>query len=306
MRLIVAQGLVVLDQRCWGGRRRGLQDSAAKLNAMAGTLDAKMPKGSLETIIANVGTPQNARSALTSPNAGPHTGFLRLAFSDAEGRKQAAILAAEADRQSRILKAEGERAALYLAAQGEAKAVETKFGAIHAAKPDPALLAYQYLQTLPQIAQGDANKMWIVPSEFSQALEGLAGLSGKEGAAAPSWLAQTGSGTNGGAAPIDTSSWFDSNLTPAADQPEAAGVRASDEAAEAGTVGHRAILAPRCPAAMVRACGPPGVRCWSARWPRWFRRRAVRAARGVGPRRATIVGCRPAALTDPTPPSSAS
>ncbi|HEX8768249.1 MAG TPA: SPFH domain-containing protein, partial [Jatrophihabitans sp.] len=86
----------------------------------------------------------------------------------AEGAKTAAILSAEADRQSRILRAEGDRAARYLSAQGQAKAIETTFNAIHAAKPDPALLAYQYLQTLPQIAQGDANKMWIVPSEFSK------------------------------------------------------------------------------------------------------------------------------------------
>ena len=96
----------------------------------------------------------------------------------AEGQKQSVILASEADRQSRILRAEGERAARYLTAQGQAKAIETTFGAIHAAKPDPALLAYQYLQVLPQIAQGDANKMWIVPSEFSKALEGLSKLAG--------------------------------------------------------------------------------------------------------------------------------
>ncbi|MCU1657319.1 MAG: band 7 protein, partial [Pseudonocardiales bacterium] len=106
----------------------------------------------------------------------------------AEGQKQAAILEAEAERQSRILRAEGDRAARFLTAQGQAKAIETTFNAIHAAKPDPALLAYQYLQTLPQIAQGDANKMWIVPSEFSKALEGLARLTGAEGADAPSWL----------------------------------------------------------------------------------------------------------------------
>src|SRR3954447_147031 len=108
----------------------------------------------------------------------------------AEGAKTSAILAAEADRQSRILRAEGERAARYLSAQGQAKAIETVFASIHASKPDPALLAYQYLQTLPQIAQGDANKMWIVPSEFSKALEGLAGLAGGEGGGdGPSWLA---------------------------------------------------------------------------------------------------------------------
>ncbi|WP_375475891.1 SPFH domain-containing protein [uncultured Jatrophihabitans sp.] len=154
---------------------------------------------------------------------------------DAEGQKQAVILAAEADRQARILSAEGERAARYLAAQGQAKAIETTFGAIHAAKPDPALLAYQYLQTLPQIAQGDANKMWIVPSEFSKALEGLSRLTGGDGDGTPNWLAQTGASPStagpaedGSGAGIDTTGWFDSNLTPAAEQPEARDLRASD------------------------------------------------------------------------------
>ena len=161
----------------------------------------------------------------------------------AEGAKTSAILAAEADRQSRILRAEGERAARYLSAQGQAKAIETTFNAIHAAKPDPALLAYQYLQTLPQIAQGDANKMWIVPSEFSKALEGLAGLAGGGGGSdagtpglpgAPSWLAATSS-SNGGRSDtaagekISTEGWFDSNLPPAALQAEAGDLRASDQ-----------------------------------------------------------------------------
>jgi regulator of protease activity HflC (stomatin/prohibitin superfamily) len=158
----------------------------------------------------------------------------------AEGQKQAAILEAEAERQSRILRAEGERAARYLAAQGQAKAIETTFGAIHAAQPDPALLAYQYLQTLPQIAQGDANKMWIVPSEFSKALEGLARLTGGEGGRSTdggqaadtgdgrSWLTATGSSSAPASAPIDTAGWFDSNLPPAREQPEAANLRASD------------------------------------------------------------------------------
>jgi regulator of protease activity HflC (stomatin/prohibitin superfamily) len=145
----------------------------------------------------------------------------------AEAQKQAAILAAEAERQSRILRAEGERAAAYLAAQGQAKAIETTFNAIHAAKPDPALLAYQYLQTLPKLAQGDANKMWIVPSEFSKALDGLARLTGAEDR--PSWLEQSGSTNGTGGEPLDTSSWFDSHLPPAAEQPEAANLRASDD-----------------------------------------------------------------------------
>ena len=144
----------------------------------------------------------------------------------AEGQKQSAILAAEAERQSRILRAEGERAARYLAAQGQAKAIETTFNAIHAAKPDPALLAYQYLQTLPQIAQGDANKMWIVPTEFGKALEGLSRLGGE--GEQPSWLDAT-SAVPGTESTIDTSNWFDSNLPPAREQPEAVNLRASDE-----------------------------------------------------------------------------
>jgi regulator of protease activity HflC (stomatin/prohibitin superfamily) len=152
----------------------------------------------------------------------------------AEGQKQAVILEAEAERQSRILRAEGERAARFLAAQGQAKAIETTFGAIHAARPDPALLAYQYLQTLPQIAQGEANKMWIVPSEFSKALEGLARLGGADGDGGPSWLDAQGSGDAGNAPPIDTAGWFDSNLPPAAAQPEAVNLRASDEDEDSG------------------------------------------------------------------------
>ncbi len=147
----------------------------------------------------------------------------------AEGQKQSAILAAEAERQSRILRAEGDRAARHLVAQGQAKAIETTFNAIHDARPDPALLAYQYLQTLPQIAQGDANKMWIVPSEFSKALDGLAKMTGGDGDDGPSWLNAKSSASDGPAKPpIDTYGWFDSNVTPASEQPEAVNLRASD------------------------------------------------------------------------------
>ena len=99
----------------------------------------------------------------------------------AEGGKQATILAAEGDRQSRILRAEGERAAAYLQAQGQAKAIEKTFAAIKAGRPTPEMLAYQYLQTLPQMAQGDANKVWVVPSDFSAALQGFTKLLGAPG-----------------------------------------------------------------------------------------------------------------------------
>jgi regulator of protease activity HflC (stomatin/prohibitin superfamily) len=103
-------------------------------------------------------------------------GQKQASILSAEGAKQAAILTAEAERQSRILRAQGERAARYLQAQGQAKAIEKVFAAIKEGRPTPELLAYQYLQTLPQMAQGDANKVWIVPSEIGKALEGIGGF----------------------------------------------------------------------------------------------------------------------------------
>src|SRR5881296_2888894 len=94
----------------------------------------------------------------------------RAAILQAEGVKQSAILTAEGEKQSAILKAEGQKQAAILSAEGQAKAIETVFQAIHDGKPDPQLLAYQYLQVLPQIAQGDANKVWVIPSELTRAL----------------------------------------------------------------------------------------------------------------------------------------
>jgi len=97
----------------------------------------------------------------------------RALILTAEGTKQSAILQAEGARQAAILEAEGDAKAQVLRAQGEAEAITTVFGAIHAGNPDSALLAYQYLQTLPKIAEGDSNKMWIIPSELTEALKGI-------------------------------------------------------------------------------------------------------------------------------------
>jgi regulator of protease activity HflC (stomatin/prohibitin superfamily) len=97
----------------------------------------------------------------------------RAAILQAEGIKQSQILTAEGEKQSAILKAEGQKQAAILASEGQSKAIETVFAAIHAGNPDPQLLAYQYLQVLPQIAQGDANKLWVIPSELTQALGNL-------------------------------------------------------------------------------------------------------------------------------------
>jgi regulator of protease activity HflC (stomatin/prohibitin superfamily) len=100
----------------------------------------------------------------------------RAAILTAEGVKQSQILTAEGEKQSAILKAEGQRQALVLQAEGQSKAIGTVFKAIHEGDVDPKLLAYQYLQMLPQIAQGESNKVWIIPSEFTQALGQLGAL----------------------------------------------------------------------------------------------------------------------------------
>jgi regulator of protease activity HflC (stomatin/prohibitin superfamily) len=94
----------------------------------------------------------------------------RAAILNAEGVKQSQVLTAEGEKQAAILRAEGQREAQILQAQGQSQAIETVFEAIHQGNPDPQLLAYQYLQVLPQIAQGDANKVWVIPSEITQAL----------------------------------------------------------------------------------------------------------------------------------------
>src|SRR6266498_1918109 len=111
----------------------------------------------------------------------------RAAILTAEGSKQSAILTAEGERQAAVLKARGESEATVLRAEaeataqaararGQAEAISTVFKAIHEGNPDQRLLAYQYMQMLPQIAQGDANKVWIVPSEIGKALEGIGGF----------------------------------------------------------------------------------------------------------------------------------
>jgi len=99
----------------------------------------------------------------------------RAAILTAEGSKQSQILNAEGEKQASVLRAEGQRTAAILRSEGEAKAIDTVFQAIHAGDPDQGLLSYQYLQMLPRLAQGDANKIFIIPSEFSQALGNIGG-----------------------------------------------------------------------------------------------------------------------------------
>lgn len=113
----------------------------------------------------------------------------RAAILTAEGQRQSQILSASGDREASILRAQGDREAAVLRAQadrqaamlraeGEAQAITTTFSAIHAGKPSQSLLAYQYLRMLPNLAQGESNKVWIIPSELNDALKGLGSMAG--------------------------------------------------------------------------------------------------------------------------------
>jgi regulator of protease activity HflC (stomatin/prohibitin superfamily) len=102
----------------------------------------------------------------------------RATILNAEGHKQAQILTAEGEKQAAVLRADGDRQSRILQAEGQAKAIRTVFDAIHQANPSQKVLAYQYLQSLPQIANGTANKVWIIPTELSKALEGMGGALG--------------------------------------------------------------------------------------------------------------------------------
>ncbi|MBT0568074.1 SPFH domain-containing protein [Williamsia sp. CHRR-6] len=132
----------------------------------------------------------------------------------AEGAKQAAILAAEAERQSQILRAQGDRASQYLKAQGEAKSIERVFAAIKAAKPTPELLAYQYLQKLPEMAAGEGNSVWVVPSDFGSALQGFARSFAQQGDDGVFRYQPSGNDDAVAIDDSDTEDWFDLKSDP--------------------------------------------------------------------------------------------
>lgn len=97
----------------------------------------------------------------------------RAVILSAEGQRQSHILTAEGEKQGAVLRAEGNRSAEILKAEGQARAIDQVFQAVHHNDPDPKLLAYQYLQVLPQLAQGAGNTFWVIPSEVTSALQGV-------------------------------------------------------------------------------------------------------------------------------------
>ncbi len=179
----------------------------------------------------------------------------RATILTAEGVKQSSILTAEGEKQSAVLKAEGARTSAILRAEGESKAIETVFAAIHAGAPDERLLSYQYLQMLPQLARGEANKIFVIPSEFSAALGNIGGALGNIGG---------GGGGGGFPPPAVSPPTQPSAATQAAaeaarkDAEEAAAAaREASEVAEGASDPMRQVAEPEIPPAPPESSSPP-------------------------------------------------
>jgi regulator of protease activity HflC (stomatin/prohibitin superfamily) len=115
----------------------------------------------------------------------------RAAILSAEGQRQSQVLTAEGDKQGAILRAEGARAAAILRAEGQAHEIDEVFRAVHRNDPDPKLLAYQYLQMLPELAKGENNTFWVIPGEVTAAMQSVARAFADSPPAVPSGPART-------------------------------------------------------------------------------------------------------------------
>jgi regulator of protease activity HflC (stomatin/prohibitin superfamily) len=156
--------------------RRELDEATGKWGIRVGRVELKAiepPSSIQDSMEKQMRADRDKRAAILSAEGNKQSAIL-----NAEGERQAAVLKARGESEAAVLRAEAEAKAQAVRARGQAEAITTVFRAIHEGNPDQRLLAYQYMQMLPQIAQGDANKVWIVPSEIGKALEGIGGLIG--------------------------------------------------------------------------------------------------------------------------------
>jgi len=154
--------------------RKELDEATGKWGIRVGRVEIKAiePPGSIQdSMEKQMRADRDKRAAILSAE-----GSKQSAILTAEGERQAAVLKARGESEAAVLRAEADATAQAVRARGQAEAIGTVFKAIHEGNPDQRLLAYQYMQMLPQIAQGDANKVWIVPSEIGKALEGIGGF----------------------------------------------------------------------------------------------------------------------------------
>jgi regulator of protease activity HflC (stomatin/prohibitin superfamily) len=159
-----------------GELRRELDEATGKWGLRVSRVELKAiepPSSIQDSMEKQMRADRDKRAAILSAE-----GSKQAAILTAEGEKQAAVLRARGEAEAAVVRAEADATAQATRARGQAQAISTVFRAIHEGNPDQRLLAYQYLQVLPQIAQGDANKLWIVPSEMGKALEGIAGFFG--------------------------------------------------------------------------------------------------------------------------------
>ncbi|MFC8098331.1 SPFH domain-containing protein [Streptomyces sp. NPDC057363] len=143
-------------------------------NQLRGVLDEATGKWGLRVNrveIKAIDPPQSIKDAMQKQMRAERD--KRAAILGAEGQRQSQILTAEGDKQAAVLRAEGNRTAEILKAEGQSRAIDEVFQAVHRNDPDPKLLAYQYLQVLPQLAQGSGSTFWVIPSEVTSALQGV-------------------------------------------------------------------------------------------------------------------------------------
>src|SRR5487761_790684 len=162
-----------------GELRRELDEATGKWGLRVSRVELKAiepPASIQDSMEKQMRADRSKRAAILSAE-----GAKQSAILTAEGEKTAAVLRARGEAEAAVVRAEADATAQATRARGQAQAISTVFRAIHEGNPDQRLLAYQYLQMLPQIAQGDANKLWIVPSELGRALEGIGGLFGSVG-----------------------------------------------------------------------------------------------------------------------------
>jgi regulator of protease activity HflC (stomatin/prohibitin superfamily) len=177
--------------------RTELDEATGKWGIRVGRVELKAiepPSSIQDSMEKQMRADRDKRAAILSAEGNKQSAIL-----NAEGERQAAVLRARGDSEAAVLRAEAEAKAQAARARGQAEAITTVFRAIHEGNPDQGLLAYQYMQMLPQIAHGDSNKVWIVPSELGKALEGIGGLIGgvrpQAGPATPGPLANSGPGS---------------------------------------------------------------------------------------------------------------
>ena len=154
--------------------RRELDEATGKWGIRVGRVELKAiepPSSIQDSMEKQMRADRDKRAAILSAEGNKQSAIL-----NAEGERQAAVLKARGESEAAVLRAEAEAKAQAARARGQAEAILTVFRAIHEGNPDQRLLAYQYMQMLPQIAQGDSNKVWIVPSEIGKALEGIGGF----------------------------------------------------------------------------------------------------------------------------------